>query len=89
MNSAPDDIPDKKEIRLLLQELADKRSTKIRTGLKRVSEESWGIKINNFGAIELNRIRSFTSHALDQIVQGNLEYHGVEADIKKRAMEDS
>ena len=83
LESASDDIGDTKEIRILLQEIADKRFNKIRSGLNNMNEQTSGFKFNNFGSTEINRIRGLITQAINHTIQTRDKIQKIEAQDKE------
>jgi len=65
-NCASDDIVNVQEVRTLLQDIWNLRHSKLRQGLLLLDHNKPAYKLNNVSAMEVNSIRPFFIHAMNQ-----------------------
>eukprot|EP00026_Physarum_polycephalum_P015207 Phypoly_transcript_15838.p1 GENE.Phypoly_transcript_15838~~Phypoly_transcript_15838.p1 ORF type:complete len:198 (+),score=24.44 Phypoly_transcript_15838:30-596(+) len=66
LNHAQDDIPFAPQIRATIEDIWNRRASKVRDGLRTIGAETSGIQLSNITAMEINKIRPFISKAMDQ-----------------------
>tara|TARA_B110001452_G_C15196029_1_gene415155 strand:+ start:200 stop:811 length:612 start_codon:yes stop_codon:yes gene_type:complete len=67
LETAADDLPDVHKIRSLLLDIEDARRQKVERGLRNFDHNTTSVKLKNLAAMELNRIRTVATKALDDM----------------------
>lgn len=66
LSCASDDIRNSAQIRAIIEDIWNRRASKVRDGLQTIGAGISGIHLNNLSAMEINKIRPFIVKAMDQ-----------------------
>ncbi|XP_012275329.1 probable DNA replication complex GINS protein PSF2 isoform X2 [Orussus abietinus] len=70
LNAAPDDIPEIDDIRTMIKDIWDIRTSKLRTSIDAfLKSDGTHAQLDHLTLMEINSVRSLLPHALDQMLR--------------------
>ena len=76
LECAADDLPNVHRIRSILKDIEDVRRGKVERGLRNFDQNTTSVVLRNLSAMELNRIRTIATKALDEFRTFDLQQGG-------------